>query len=92
MKNTFLLLTLFVNSCVTKKEDPKHNLSPELENKIKSIEEDKKSPDEQEFIKNYVKQRRFESKRIVYVNGGKEDEIRTRFWLVPAGADASTID
>ncbi len=29
---------------------------------------------------------------IVFVSGGKEEQVRTGFWIVPAGADASTTD
>ncbi|HUF04164.1 MAG TPA: hypothetical protein VMM38_08305 [Aridibacter sp.] len=30
--------------------------------------------------------------RLVFVNGGVETTIRTRLWIVPAGADASTVN
>jgi hypothetical protein len=33
-----------------------------------------------------------DASRLVFVNGGIESAIRTRLWLVPAGADASTVD
>ncbi len=46
----------------------------------------------EKLIKDYIKQRGYDLSRIVYVNGGVEKEIRTRMWLLPAGADASTID
>ncbi len=44
------------------------------------------------LIKNHMNLRGYDSSRIVFVNGGVESQIRTRLWLVPAGADASTID
>jgi hypothetical protein len=33
-----------------------------------------------------------DASRLVFVNGGIESAVRTRLWLVPAGADASTVD
>ncbi len=46
----------------------------------------------EKFIRNHINQRKFDFSRITFVNGGKEKEIRTRVWVVPSGADASTID
>lgn len=34
----------------------------------------------------------YDSQRIVFVNGGEEKTIRTRLWIVPAGADASQVN
>ncbi len=46
----------------------------------------------EKFIRNQINFRRFETDRIVFVNGGTEKEIRTRLWVVPDGADDSMID
>jgi hypothetical protein len=46
----------------------------------------------EKLIRNQLNFRRFPIDRIVFVNGGTEKEIRTRFWRVPPGADASVID
>ncbi len=43
------------------------------------------------LIKNHIKFRKFDGKRIIYINGGKEEQIRTKIWIVPAGADTSCI-
>lgn len=40
----------------------------------------------------YIRDRSFDTSRIIYVIGGKEDKIRTRIWIVPAGVDPSVID
>lgn len=45
-----------------------------------------------ELIKYYLKNRKADLSKLVFANGGKEKEIRTRFWIVPNGADASVID
>jgi hypothetical protein len=53
----------------------------------------KKEIDERkEFCEVHLTQRKFSLDRVVFPNGGKEKIIRTRFWRVPAGADASTVD
>jgi hypothetical protein len=44
------------------------------------------------LLRDYVRMRQFDASRIVYVIGGKENKIRTRVWIVPPGADPSTID
>jgi hypothetical protein len=44
------------------------------------------------FIRDQLKFREYPLSNIVFVNGGKEEKIRTRLWQVPPGADASTID
>lgn len=48
----------------------------------------------EELIKKLTAKNRYchYSCRLVLVNGGKEMEIRTRLWIVPQGADPSTID
>lgn len=43
-------------------------------------------------FKESIKLRKFDAARIVFVNGGEEKEIRTRLWIVPAGADPSGIN
>jgi hypothetical protein len=44
------------------------------------------------LIRNHMRLRNLPSDRIVFVNGGVEPQVRTRLWVVPAGADASTVD
>ncbi len=44
------------------------------------------------LIRDHMRLRNLPSDRIVFVNGGVESQIRTRLWIVPAGADPSTID
>lgn len=44
------------------------------------------------IIRDFIKHRNFQSSRIVFVNGGTEKEIRTRLWIVPAGADPSEVN
>jgi hypothetical protein len=39
-----------------------------------------------------IRDRSFDTSRIIYVIGGPEDIIRTRIWIVPAGTDPSTLD
>ena len=36
--------------------------------------------------------RGIDASRLVFVNGGVEPEIRTRLWIVPAGADPSSVN
>jgi PKD repeat protein len=45
------------------------------------------------LIRDYlVNEKGVEASRLVFVNGGVESAIRTRLWLVPAGADASSVN
>jgi len=44
------------------------------------------------LIRNQATLRNLPIERIVFVNGGVESEIRTRLWIVPAGADPSTVN
>lgn len=46
----------------------------------------------EKLFKDFYKHRKYDLSRIVFVNGGKEKEIRTRLWIVPAGADPTTIN
>ncbi|MCB1023456.1 MAG: PKD domain-containing protein [Acidobacteria bacterium] len=47
----------------------------------------------EKLIRDYlVKDRGIDSSRLVFVNGGVEPQIRTRLWIVPAGADSSSVD
>lgn len=42
------------------------------------------------FFKNQIIFRRFDSSRIVFIDGGFRKELATELWLVPKGADAPT--
>lgn len=45
------------------------------------------------LIRDYlVNDKGIDPSRLVFVNGGVESAIRTRLWIVPAGADASTVN
>ncbi len=44
------------------------------------------------LIRNHVKFRGFDIKRIVFQHKGEEPQIRTRFLVLPKGADTSIID
>ncbi len=44
------------------------------------------------LIRNHIRLRGYDASRITLVNRGVASEIKTRLWVVPAGADASTID
>ncbi|REJ78270.1 MAG: hypothetical protein DWQ47_02060 [Acidobacteria bacterium] len=45
------------------------------------------------LIRDYmVNENGVDPSRLVFVNGGVESAIRTRLWIVPAGADASTVN
>ncbi len=44
------------------------------------------------LIRNHIQMRNYDPSRIILVNGGVESSTRTRIWLVPAGADASTVN
>lgn len=46
----------------------------------------------EKLIRNHFSVRSMPLDRIVFVNGGIEKEIRTRLWIVPAGADSSIVD
>ncbi len=47
----------------------------------------------EKLIRDYlVKDRGINARRLVFVKGGVEQVIRTRLWLVPAGADPSSVD
>lgn len=43
-------------------------------------------------IRAHIRDRNLDGSRIVFVNGGVERTIRTRLWVVPAGADTSTVN
>ena len=42
----------------------------------------------EKLIRNHIAFRKFDASRIVIVNGGTADEINTKLWVVPQGADA----
>lgn len=44
----------------------------------------------EKLIRSQIRLRRFDSSRVVFINGGKADELLTQFWLVPAGAEPPT--
>lgn len=44
------------------------------------------------LIRDHMRLRNLPADRIVFVNGGAEPQVRTRLWVVPAGADPSTVD
>jgi hypothetical protein len=44
------------------------------------------------LIRSFIKHCGYDGCRIVFVDGGTESEIRTRLWIVPAGADPSDIN
>ncbi|QQS41713.1 MAG: hypothetical protein IPM63_01845 [Acidobacteriota bacterium] len=47
----------------------------------------------EQLIRTYlVSDKGIDPSRLVFVNGGVESAIRTRLWIVPAGADASTVN
>lgn len=53
----------------------------------------KENSKREKLFKDYIFNiKRQNESRIKFINGGKEKEIRTRFWIVPAGANPSTID
>ncbi len=41
----------------------------------------------EKLIKNHISFRRFDDSRISFINGGHSNEIKTRFWCVPEGAE-----
>lgn len=41
----------------------------------------------EKLINNHIKFRKYDKNRIIFVDGGKEETIRTRIWLVPEGVD-----
>lgn len=43
------------------------------------------------LIKNQIYFRRFDSQRITFVKGGFSKEIKTEFWVVPAGAESPKL-
>lgn len=43
------------------------------------------------IISDHIGNKNFQSSRITFINGGEEKEIRTKFWIIPAGADTSAI-
>ena len=45
----------------------------------------------EKLIKNHMTLRSFPQDRMVFVKGGVESQIRTRLWVVPVGADSSTV-
>jgi len=47
----------------------------------------------EKLVRDYlVTDRGIDASRLVFVNGGVESVIRTRLWVVPAGADPSTVN
>ncbi len=47
----------------------------------------------EKLIRNYlVNDRGIDASRLTFVKGGVESVIRTRLWIVPAGADPSTVN
>ncbi len=44
------------------------------------------------LIKRHIKKKKLEHLKIVFLDRGVEKTIRTRLWIVPAGADTSVID
>ncbi|NNE67877.1 MAG: hypothetical protein HKN33_15040 [Pyrinomonadaceae bacterium] len=46
----------------------------------------------EKVIRDHIAFRSLDPDKVVLVNGGVEDTIRTRVWVVPAGADSSTIN
>lgn len=44
------------------------------------------------LLRNHVAFRKFDSVRIVFVNGGFRGEIKTEFWIVPYGAEIPNIE
>ena len=52
----------------------------------------KKIAKREKLIRKHLNFRDYDLMNIVFVNGGKSKKLRTKFWRVPAGADASTID
>ncbi len=46
----------------------------------------------EKLIRNHIAFRGFPADRIVFVNGGREAKIRTRLWVVPAGADETQVN
>ncbi|NNE99960.1 MAG: hypothetical protein HKN25_13145, partial [Pyrinomonadaceae bacterium] len=47
----------------------------------------------EKLIRDYlVQDRGIDPSRFVFVKGGAESQIRTRLWIVPAGADASEVN
>ena len=44
------------------------------------------------LIRDNMRYRHCPSDRIVFVNGGVENKIRTRLWIVPEGADTTVMD
>lgn len=46
----------------------------------------------QKIIQRHIKFRKFDLKRIVFINGGKEKKIRSRFWVLPSEIDPELIN
>ncbi|MDH3493709.1 MAG: hypothetical protein OEM82_09180, partial [Acidobacteriota bacterium] len=46
----------------------------------------------EKVIRDHIAFRSLDPDKVILVNGGVESSIRTRVWVVPAGADSSTID
>ncbi len=44
----------------------------------------------EKLIRNQIRLRRYDASRLVFINGGKADELLTQFWIVPAGAEPPT--
>lgn len=44
------------------------------------------------LFKDFFIRKDYDLSKVVFVNGGNEKEIRTRLWIVPQGADPSSID
>lgn len=46
----------------------------------------------EKIFKDLMKKREMTLDTLIFVNAGKEKQIRTRLWIVPQGADASKIE
>lgn len=46
----------------------------------------------EKVIRDHIRMRSLDPDRVVLVNGGVEGSIRTRVWVVPAGADSSSVN
>lgn len=40
-----------------------------------------------QIIRDHIKLRRYDSSRVLFINGGFREENKTEFWLVPNGAE-----
>jgi hypothetical protein len=43
------------------------------------------------FLRNYILMRGFDAERITFITGGFNKEIKTEFWITPAGAESPKL-